>query len=515
MKVILITGVLTFFLALNLSGQQILKKKDIQSRLDQISLEINQNNFEEALNLFFNKEEIILEENIPKKELARFQKISETLSEKKNVFDYNQKVVIDFKALVDDNEFCKSIKLLDLKLTESNSYNSTRDTYNTLISIANEAKTKCEQNSKDINTWTKLYSDQEFERLYNLLGFSSIDKKYFFGEDLIKLNEIISNLLPKYEIYKVVKENIITKPDRIINSIDYTTLSYEQAVIRKRELENLEENSKVEIEKILGENPVLLNEYAKAKQFLSSGISRLNKFINLNRPLSSPEVTEIAFSSNPISLEFIENRCLKAHKNIYSIYDLNVFSFYNLRDYDTDLQKEIFKNTAEYKGYLSELKEMRNNLIKTTYFQEAKGLFNSVDYDVKKRGFDLIINQNWGVTGTFGAIPPKSISIDVSNTIIQLKSLPTREVVDDVFGGGIKNEILFIQLEPEIGLEIEKNRNDISVYYLFIPNGKETVKFKYYTDGWWDITNDFITSSKVKVIVANKISGKIYFNKTY
>lgn len=515
MKGLLLTGALTFFLALNVSGQVILKKKDLQTRLDLISNEIEKSNFETALGLFFSKEEVILKDNVPKKYVSKYESLSSILTDKKSTFDNNQRVVSNFKVLVDNKEFCKAIGLLDLELNATNSYKSTRDIHTKLLPIAKEAKEKCEKNSEDISDWEQLYKNQEFERLYYLLDLSTNDKKYFFGDDLEKLNRLTSNLIDKYEIYKSVKDKVVTKPANIINSINYSTLTYEQSELRIKELESFDRNPKAEIDKLQGQNPALMNEYAKTKQLLTSEISRLKKFRDANRPLSNSEITQIAFSSQPISLEFIENKCLKADKNIYFIYDLNVFAFKNIRGYDTDLKKEVFKETSEYKAYLSELNQLKNILNQTTYYFEAKGLFSSVNYDVKKRGFDIKINENWGTTGTYGAIPPKSISVDFNNSFIKLKSLPSREVPDNFFGGGFTNEMIFIQVDSEIGLEIESNRKDVSIYYLFIPSGKENVKFKYYSNNWWDITNNVITSSKVRLVVANKKSGKIYYDKIY
>jgi hypothetical protein len=513
MKGFLITGALTFFLALNVSGQVILRKKDLQTRLDLISNEIEKSNFENALGLFFSKEEVILKDNIPKKYASKYERISTTLTEKKSNFDNTQRVVNDFKILIDNKDFCKSIGLLDLEISEKNSYKSVRDTYTKILPNAKEAKQKCEKNSKETTEWEQFYKNEEFERIYFLLDPSTNDKKYFFSDDLEKLNSLISNLDDKYEIYKSAKDRVLTKPTNTIKNINYNTLTFDQSELRIKELENFSRNSKAEIDKLFGQNPILLSEYTQTKQLLTLEISKLKKFSEANRPLSNSEITQIAFSDKPISLEFIENKCSKADRNIYIIYDLNVFAYYNIRDYDTDLKKEVFKETSEYKEYLSKLKKLKNNLSQTTYYYEAKELFSSVNYDIKKRGFDIKINQNWGTTGTNGAIPPKSVAIDWNN--IKLKSLPSKEVTDNLFGSGFTNEMVFIQVDSEFGLEIERNRKDISIYYLFIPSAKENVKFKYYSNSWWDMTNNIITSTKVRVVVSNKKTGKIYYDKIY
>ncbi len=150
-------------------------------------------------------------------------------------------------------------------------------------------------------------------------------------------------------------------------------------------------------------------------------------------------------------------------------------------------------------------------------------LFNSVEYDIKKKGFNLTINTNWGM-GTASAKPPKSVSVAygfLSSGYVQLKKLPSIEVADNFFGQGIKNEMLFIPVDEIIGLEIEENKEDIVVYYLFKPSNKESVKYKFYNNvsnsyaGWYDMTSKVITSLTLRIIVANKNSGKIYYDKIY
>jgi len=236
--------------------------------------------------------------------------------------------------------------------------------------------------------------------------------------------------------------------------------------------------------------------------------------------LSYSEITQIVFSNRPISLEFIKDKCLKADRKIYSIYDLDIFGYYNVRDCNTELQKEVYKNTPEYRTQLSELEKMKNNLSQTTYYYEDKDLFtsSSAKYDVKRRGFNLEMRENISM-GLASSTPPKSISI--GGSYIHLKSLPTQIVENHLLGKGFTIEMLFIQLDAENGIEIEKNWKDIRVYFLFTPNSKETLEYIFYnsvnssSDGWYNMKDQVITSTRVRVVVANKENGKIYYDKIY
>ena len=136
----------------------------------------------------------------------------------------------------------------------------------------------------------------------------------------------------------------------------------------------------------------------------------------------------------------------------------------------------------------------------------------------------MIINSNWGM-GTASAKPPKSVSAAygfLSSGYVQLKKLPSRQVADNFFGKGIKNEMLFVPINETNGLEIEENQEDVVVYYLFKPSKKETVKYKFYNNvsngydgGWYNMTDEVITAITLRVIVANKNTGKIYYDKIY
>ena len=48
--------------------------------------------------------------------------------------------------------------------------------------------------------------------------------------------------------------------------------------------------------------------------------------------------------------------------DIRDILELNVVSHFRLKGYDTDLKKELFKETDEYKRYETELKEIRDEM---------------------------------------------------------------------------------------------------------------------------------------------------------
>ncbi|HCA41984.1 MAG TPA: hypothetical protein DEP28_01880, partial [Bacteroidetes bacterium] len=309
-------------------------------------------------------------------------------------------------------------------------------------------------------------------------------------------------------------------------NIFYTSLSYEESKVKLQELESIINNSTDEIKKLYGKNPILLGEIDSVKLLLNFEILKLKKHRDPNKPLPNSEIYKIVFSKKQLSIDFINKYCLIADRKINYIYDLDVFNYYNVQGYHTNLQKEVFKKTEGYKDDLNELKKKKIELNKTVYYYEDKTLFSSAGYNTKKKRFEILVNLNYGL-GTEYAKPPKSFFIEHwkynSKYKIQFSSLPTQkfiEIIPEYYDLGTK-EILFIPMNVENGLEMENDKSYISIYFLFTPSTKRKIEYKFYDilkkfpEGVYYMTSDIITAQKVRVIVINKRTGKIYFDKIY
>jgi hypothetical protein len=216
----------------------------------------------------------------------------------------------------------------------------------------------------------------------------------------------------------------------------------------------------------------------------------------------------------------LTDNAIKDVGQINSIFDLNVFEYNNLyEEYDTELKQEIFKKTEQYKNLLSELKIKKGELTEKLYYTIKQEEFSEIDYNIKKKGFEIIISTNTGL-GTLSTRTPKSICLQNGENIL-LKSLPTFKKPSSNLVKGVFEEILFLEITEEDGLEIENNRDDIQLYYFFTPTKKEKSSFKYFNydtgrfNGWYTLNNIDIISEIVQIVVANKITGKIYYNKTF
>ncbi len=206
----------------------------------------------------------------------------------------------------------------------------------------------------------------------------------------------------------------------------------------------------------------------------------------------------------------------QADEKVDAIYDLDVFSYFDFGDDypETDLKKEVYRKTPEYKERLSELQKKKAQLANTDYYVKADRPFESNNYDVKRRGFDIALGENWG-EGTMSARAPKSISGFL------FPPLPTKNYPQKEFGQGIYEERLFLPVNEEAGLQIENDPDKVAVYFIFRVNDKQTVHFKFesvMSDGsieWYVITQKLLYADRVRVLIANEETGDIYFDKLY
>lgn len=189
----------------------------------------------------------------------------------------------------------------------------------------------------------------------------------------------------------------------------------------------------------------------------------------------------------------------QAQKNIEFIYELDVFQYYELYAYDTELKKAMFKKTSAYLAYQKELKTIRQDLFKSIYYLKQEDLFISANYNLKRKGFVISLG------GDCGRIPKS-----VGWSEIQLKALPISK-------GKYGEENLFISVNEKSGLEIEENKENIDTYFLFTPNGKELVNYKFMRADARCVpaSKKVIISNNVRIVVANRQTGRIYYDKSY
>ena len=216
-----------------------------------------------------------------------------------------------------------------------------------------------------------------------------------------------------------------------------------------------------------------------------------------------------------VNKPFLENaKELSNPSDIYKlniIYDLDVFEYYDLSQYSTELEKKNFRKTSEYLGKYDELKLKKNELLHTSFFINWD--CDISNYIIKEGGFNLSLGTNSGL-GLVGAISPKTISD------IYFPTLPTKRItyLENSFGTDVREEVLPIRVNEKVGSMIEENKGEISVYLIFKISGKRSISFNYLNEGddtWYKNTQVHLFANKVVIIIANDKTGEIYFKKFY
>lgn len=550
MKQQLIWTLIALVTVSTVNGQSILKKKEVSTKLDHISTNIQNKEFEKAMTIFYNEKEIISEDKVKKGDRDQYNKIMSKLEERKIEFDRNNEKVNAYQKQYDSAEYCSAIDLLDLSLNKENSYKETRDAQNKLRSSLTRIKQKCEENSNNILQWKKDYKNQDYEKLYGPIDISFSEKKYFYSNDLSELEVLHKKIKDKYEVYNSVKLQTITAPEEKMNSFaNFNTLTYEQSEKYIQELTTILRVGKSEIEKLEGFNPILMQRFADLEPEIKNNIVDLQEFSDLNKPLSNQELMDYLTNQTiKLSIEQIFKYFDKIDQSLImydeysempefqSILELNVYEYFDLQGrYNSELGKQVFEKTDDYQNYRNELERKRKHILENFYYHmglnrvggekfttSGPGYFIdgsedfSVNYDLKKKGFPITIGKvlPYHCSGSF---MPKTISH------LEFPNIPTTKVYDCTTNSeNSYREIFLISVSEETALEMENNRSNIEILWLFQIKGIEErqlndIDFKRDNRNNYGCEEpvDVVATKSLRLIVYNKSTNNIYFDKMY
>ncbi|MDB4655325.1 hypothetical protein OAE48_00610, partial [Flavobacteriales bacterium] len=134
-------------------GQTILKRKDLNRQLEVVQGFIQQEEYEKAMNTFWNKEEVISPENVPKKNVDFFNDINGNLSTKRKQFQDMETSVSAYLALLQDKAYCACLDLLEFQLTKNNSFETTQRKLTATIPQVLLADKECRRNTSRVEKW--------------------------------------------------------------------------------------------------------------------------------------------------------------------------------------------------------------------------------------------------------------------------------------------------------------------------------------------------------------------------
>ena len=187
---------------------------------------------------------------------------------------------------------------------------------------------------------------------------------------------------------------------------------------------------------------------------------------------------------------------------IRDILELNVVSFFEINGYETELKRELYKETEEYKEYETALKEIRNTLKKQSfcYIHKLRNVYN-----LEKNGFPYEIQLYGADYDNF----PEYINHGTLCIEYSTKRFPKNKMdIAKVAGGG--RNFLYIQqtyfpvLDKRVALQIEEaGREQVGVLFIFKIDSTKVER-----PGIWPQT--FILTKTESIYLVNTQTGEVY-----
>lgn len=186
--------------------------------------------------------------------------------------------------------------------------------------------------------------------------------------------------------------------------------------------------------------------------------------------------------------------------DIKKIYDLDVIALYQIKGYNTELQRELYKETDEYKKYEAELKKLRDTYKSTTFLYIHKLKSN---YNIEKSGFAYEIELYEGRYKEFpGYINHGTFCIEYAT-----KRFPKNNIeVIKRWGGSDYFYLQRVYLpvkDKQTALRIEQAGNDKGVLFLFQIDSIRTEKTLFFDSA-------FALTKTIGIYIINTRTGEIY-----
>ncbi len=202
--------------------------------------------------------------------------------------------------------------------------------------------------------------------------------------------------------------------------------------------------------------------------------------------------------------------CMDNDSNLYElesyqiikILNMDVFGYFKLNEYKTDLQKKIFKESPEYKEYETRLRHTKDSLKKQLWYYICDLKTN---YDITRQGF-LFSEELYGPNypNMEGYLSFETLSFDYATKRFPKNKIEVskRTWPNRVDYSIIQKVILSVPNE-NVALEIEQAGKDVGIIFLF------------QLDSTFDYQGLFEKKAVIKcktksIYLFNKRSGKIF-----
>jgi len=460
-----LTLLLLIISSLSLNAQTILKGKSLSERLQEIEVLINQKRFEQAIELFNSKTEIISIEKIKKDEIEKYNYIKTFLTNKEKEFKKSENDLIKWSDLFTNKDFEVLLSIFPINLRSDGFKNSSYPKYNEL--------------NQFVITWKEQYNTC-YEKCNNQQLKSLLRNKTNSYKQAIEYLEQLKKEL-------VILENI-EKPIGNIPNLEECISTTKQSIIKRiKEVESYIEENK----------PLTQNEIKSLFQNNNLTIAQIKKYANFIEKRNSEIFIYINYKEKQLKLKLWE---------FADLLELDVVRYHKLWDtYDSELKVKAFSNTDEYKKLYSEMKQLYDYVVNAYFYMPINFNCYSNKYSLKDKSFEFWTSELNG--SQFGN---KTNYIQFENLCVyKPNNISLSEEV--IFGG---TNYLFQQsykvpvINENIALIIEEQcRNTSLLFILKIKDveAKQTALFK----------ESFVKSNVTHLLIFNNSSDEIYVRYQY
>lgn len=521
------TGIAGLIICINAIGQVELSKKEITESLEQISMLVINQDYEQAINTLFSNKQIIKEENVGKKDLDKYLQLKKILENKIEDFNENQEKVERYVTSYYSLNFKDAFKLLDMDLSPENSYKKTRNTKAEVYDQLKVTKERCDANRKNLQYWQEKFTNEEYEDIYALLEVSNSIDNAFYPEDVIYLEDMQQQLSRYHKVYEEISTSAVSAPKQTISAIDYSNLSVEESEEFIKTLNLHLVDIKTADIRLSGKHPLLEEELRETQSAVENEIMRLLEHAEMLRPLSHSEIENKIFDTQEdVSYSLLEEYFTPITDaeilELGSIYNTDVFTYYELVEYNTEAKKNEYKYTDEYLSKAQYLKQLKRESDSTFYMLTlnagenkqmlTKGGYGgkyAVEYDKEKGGIYINLGAYNKADGGLPKVYRKRFEMS-SIPVEKFKAFNEDGLLteDDNF----YRQMTFLEMDYEEGMTFQKNIHKIDIIALFNIDDVQTrqvFKMAYYSDYY------VAKIRNVRLLAINRETKEIYFQKSY